>query len=65
MLWLQTGCFLAKLVSSAWKRQTEVQQRYLQKIVIELEIAKLTNNILPFSLMFYIAVQLLQFHIFG
>ena len=30
MLWLQTGCFLDKLESSAWKRQLEEQQRYVQ-----------------------------------
>ena len=32
-LWLQTSCFLAKLESLACKRQVEVQQRYLQKLL--------------------------------
>ena len=37
---LQNTCFLAKVESLAWKRQVEVQQRYLQKIVKGLKIAK-------------------------
>ena len=64
MLWLQTGCFLAKLASSVWKRQVEVQQ-VIFKNCSRTGNRELTNNILPFSLMFYTAEQVLHFPILG
>ena len=47
MLWLQTDCFLDKL-ESLWKKQVDVQQRYLQILLKKTGDSNLTNRILPF-----------------